>query len=137
MRMSVVVGAVLLLSLAAGAVWVHRQMPAPASMSNAVVRSTAHAAMGLARDKGCLACHSTDGAVSIGPSWHGSYGAVRIFADGSSLVIDDNYLRESIVQPAARVVAGYQNLMVAPVLTEQELTQLVELIRQLGVRAKP
>jgi cytochrome c oxidase subunit II len=89
-------------------------------------------AITLAESKGCRACHSLDGTAGIGPSWAGSYGGNRTFADGSQLPADDAYLRESILQPAARVVAGYQNVMVAAALSEDEVATLLTLIRQLS-----
>lgn len=56
---------------------------------------------------GCGACHSLDGSVRVGPSWKGLFGSERKFTDGTSAVADENYIRESILQPANKVVAGY------------------------------
>jgi mono/diheme cytochrome c family protein len=59
---------------------------------------------------GCVACHSTDGSTlgRTGPSWKGLFGSVRRLAGGGSVVADRNYLRESIQEPAAKVVEGFQ-----------------------------
>lgn len=58
---------------------------------------------------GCVACHSTDGSTlgKVGPSWKGIFGSRRTFSDRSTGVVDDNYLRQSIKEPAAKVVSGF------------------------------
>lgn len=135
MRLTVVI-VLLVLPLAAGVTawrYLSGQSRSPTSVASVPILTTEHpqAAIYLAESKGCTACHSLDGSVGIGPSWKGSFGSTRTFVDGSMLTVDEAYLRESILQPAARVVAGYQNVMVAPALTEHELASLVELIRRL------
>jgi cytochrome c oxidase subunit II len=94
-------------------------------------------ALALAEQRGCSACHSTDGSQSIGPTWLGSYGSTRTFVDGSTAVVDAAYLRQSILQPQQQVVAGYQNLMVPPQLSDVELDTLIQLIRELGAAKTP
>lgn len=60
----------------------------------------------------CNACHSTaDDSVRVGPSLKGIFGRDTSFADGSSATADENYLRESIENPGAKVVTGFGNLM--------------------------
>lgn len=56
---------------------------------------------------GCNACHSLDGTALVGPSWQGLYGADRPLVDNSTVEADDDYLRESIENPNAKVVEGY------------------------------
>ncbi len=136
MRLTVVI-VLLALPLAAGVIawrYLSEQSRSGTSVAAMPILATDHpqAAFYLAESKGCTACHSLDGSVGIGPSWKGSFGSTRTFVDGSTLQVDEAYLRESMLQPAVRVVAGYQNLMVAPQLSEQEVVALVELIRQLG-----
>jgi len=60
---------------------------------------------------GCVACHSNDGTTveKVGPTWKGLFGRERLFADGSKTMADEAYLRESIREPAARVVRGFEN----------------------------
>ncbi|MES2624752.1 MAG: hypothetical protein V4628_05710 [Pseudomonadota bacterium] len=89
-------------------------------------------AMQLAVEKGCNACHSFDGSTGIGPTWKGTYGTLRIMTDGSQHLADDAYLRKSMLEPAAEVVTGFENIMLPPELTETEITQLMLLIRELG-----
>ena len=57
--------------------------------------------------QGCSTCHSVDGTLKIGPSWKGVFGKQEQLADGSTVAIDENYLRESIVDPNAKIVQGF------------------------------
>ena len=59
----------------------------------------------------CVACHTTDGTKKVGPALNGLYGKQEQLADGTSVKVDDNYLRESITLPAAKIVAGYPPAM--------------------------
>ncbi|HET6346382.1 MAG TPA: c-type cytochrome, partial [Myxococcota bacterium] len=60
-----------------------------------------------ARRHGCFACHTTDGQRHIGPSWRGLYGATIQLADGAQTLADEAYLTESMMDPRAKLVAGY------------------------------
>ena len=59
---------------------------------------------------GCVACHSNDGSTlgKVGPTWKGLFGSQRTFADGSRTMANEAYLRESIREPAAKVVSGFE-----------------------------
>lgn len=61
----------------------------------------------LAGSLGCMACHSTDGTTLAGPTWKGLYGSERRLTNGRTVTADDAYLRESILQPDAKVVEGF------------------------------
>jgi cytochrome c551/c552 len=66
----------------------------------------------LVQNNGCLACHSTDGSQLVGPTWQGVYGSEETLADGTTVTVDDEYIRESIVDPNAKIVEGFQpNIM--------------------------
>lgn len=86
----------------------------------------------LAMEKGCVACHSFDGSAGIGPTWKEIYGMPRVMTDGSRRVADEAYLRKSMLDPAAEVVTGFENIMIPPELSEAEITQLILLIRELA-----
>src|SRR5207253_7555535 len=58
----------------------------------------------------CNTCHLPDGK-GRGPSYYGLYGSKVKLADGSTVLADDNYIRESILQPNAKIVAGFQPVM--------------------------
>ncbi|HET8942879.1 MAG TPA: cytochrome c [Rudaea sp.] len=80
-------------------------VPAQVAASGAV-DSTARGEQ-LARDNGCMACHAADHKRLVGPGWGGLYHSKVTLADGSTVDADDAYLKESILQPNAKVVAGY------------------------------
>jgi cytochrome c oxidase subunit 2 len=83
---------------------------------------------------GCLRCHSLDGAPGLGPTWAGLFGTRVVFADGDSAIADDAYLTESMMDPQARIVAGFQPIM--PTfqgrLAPGEVAGILELIRSLA-----
>jgi cytochrome c oxidase subunit 2 len=78
-------------------------------------------------ERKCISCHMVDGSKLVGPPLNGLYGQQESLADGSSVLVDDNYLRESILEPAAKIVAGYDNAMpsFAGQLSEEELDWLI------------
>lgn len=61
-------------------------------------------------NKGCLACHTTSGAVGVGPTWKGLWGKQESTNVGT-VKVDENYLRESILDPQAKIVTGYGPVM--------------------------
>ncbi len=83
----------------------------------------------LATKNACLVCHSLDGSTTIGPTWKGLFGKTETLADGSTIVVDDEYLKESILQPNAKLVKGYAPTMPPVSLTEAELETLISFIK--------
>lgn len=65
----------------------------------------------LYRSKACYTCHSVDGSGNVGPTFKGAFGHEVILSDGSSVTVDENYIRESILDPRAKVVMGFQPVM--------------------------
>jgi len=97
------------------------------------------------KNRGCAQCHSIDGGKNTGPSWKGYYGKPIKFLDGKSLGDEtypgikgmedvwNNYIRESIIVPAARIHEGYANQMPAYTdLSEKQLAGVIALMRQLN-----
>jgi len=83
--------------------------------------------------QGCFACHSIDGSVAAGPTFLGLAGNTRNFTDGTNAVADDNYLRNSIVNPAQQIVEGYDNVMpgqYAATLSSEDIDALVAFINE-------
>ena len=60
------------------------------------------------RIQGCASCHSIDGTKVVGPTFKGLFGRTETLVDGTSVVVDDNYIHESIVDPFAKIVAGFE-----------------------------
>jgi cytochrome c oxidase subunit 2 len=88
----------------------------------------------LTKQQGCLGCHSIDGSQLVGPTFKGLFGTTRTFQDGSTATADEEYLRNSILNPGAQVVQGYSNIMpdyYAVHLVEEQLEILVEYIKGL------
>ena len=81
----------------------------------------------------CNTCHSMDGTVKTGPSWKGIYGQKRELANGSVVTIDDEYIRESVLDPSLKVVKGYQPVMPTykGLLNERQINGLIEYIKTL------
>lgn len=65
----------------------------------------------LVEKSGCLACHSLDGSRKVGPSFKEIFGRRTELADGTTVTVDENYLRESLVDPNAKVVKGFPPVM--------------------------
>jgi mono/diheme cytochrome c family protein len=59
----------------------------------------------------CSTCHSTDGSRLVGPSLKDKYGTMETLSDGSTVKIDDDYIKESLKTPTAKVVQGYPPAM--------------------------
>jgi cytochrome c oxidase subunit II len=83
-------------------------------------------------DLACNTCHKPDTG-GRGPVLHGVAGKPVQLADGSTVVADDNYLRESIMNPQAKIVAGYQPLMPTfqGLVSEEGIMQLIAYIKSL------
>ena len=84
--------------------------------------------------RGCQQCHSVDGSRVIGPTFKGLWGRHEDFADGTSLAAaDENYIRQSILQPQAKVVAGYPPIMPTyqGKLTDTEIDGIIAYIKTL------
>jgi cytochrome c oxidase subunit 2 len=81
----------------------------------------------------CSTCHKADN-TGRGPSLVGIFGKNLTLTDGRRFVVDDNYLRESIVNSQAKVVQGYQPIMPAfqGQVTEEQLLHLMAYIKSLG-----
>lgn len=87
----------------------------------------------LATEYGCLRCHTVDGTPHLGPSWKGLYGSTIPLSDGSQILADDAYLTESMMDPTAKLHAGYPPLMPTFLgrLSGPEAAAIVEYIRSL------
>ncbi len=86
--------------------------------------------------KGCQTCHSVDGSKTAqgGPSWKGIWGKMETMNDGKEVLVDAAYVRESMMQPAAKIVKGYEPIMPTfqGLLRETEIQGLIAYIKSLG-----
>ncbi|MEA2625347.1 MAG: cytochrome c oxidase subunit [Candidatus Binatota bacterium] len=95
-------------------------------------QTLASAGEGLFKSFGCAACHLTDS--PRGPRLAGAYGKPVSLEGGASAVADEGYLRESILNPQAKIVAGYPPIMPTfqGQVTEEQLIQLIAYVKSLG-----
>ncbi len=87
---------------------------------------------------GCVACHATETTAvdKLGPSLKGLYGAQRTFPKIGPVIADDAYLREALLEPAAKMVPGYEKRETgmpsyAGVLTPQQIESIILYIKSL------
>ncbi len=82
-------------------------------------------------EKGCSACHSVDGSGGVGPSVKGIWGKREKLVGGTTVLVDENYIRESIVKPGAKVVDGYDDIMPPTPLDDREIQGVATYIQSL------
>jgi cytochrome c oxidase subunit 2 len=86
----------------------------------------------LARDKGCISCHTSSGDRSEGPTWKGIYGKPVSLTDGSTVVVDDAYISRSVKEPRAQVVAEYLPMSTPKPMTDEEIAAVAAYIKALA-----
>ncbi len=82
----------------------------------------------------CAVCHALDGSTLVGPPLDGLPGRTVTLDDGSTVTADEAYIRESIVDPQAKLVAGYPPVMpgtFGQALSPEDLDALVQFLLQL------
>jgi cytochrome c oxidase subunit 2 len=101
--------------------------PAPTNMADAGEK--------LFADLACVTCHRADDQ-GRGPSLQGLFGAPVKLQNGDAVTADETYLRESIVNPQAKIVFGYQPLMPTfqGLVSEEQLNQLLAYVKSLAAR---
>ena len=84
--------------------------------------------------RACITCHRSDDIKGSGPNLAGIFGHEVNLADGTKITADENYIRESILDPMSKVVAGYQPVMPTfqGILKEKEVDALVAYVKSLG-----
>jgi cytochrome c oxidase subunit 2 len=82
---------------------------------------------------GCTQCHLLDGRRLIGPSFKGLWGSKVEFEEGDPVIADENYIRESILDPNKRIVKSYERAMPTfrGKLKDRQIYCLIEFIRSL------
>ncbi|HUJ95235.1 MAG TPA: cytochrome c oxidase subunit II [Terriglobales bacterium] len=91
---------------------------------------------GLFQQLGCSTCHRSD-TQGRGPNLVGVFGKKVLLEDGRTVVADEDYIRESILAPTAKIVSGFKPIM--PVfqglVSEEQLNALVAYVKSLGQAA--
>ncbi len=87
----------------------------------------------LFQDLACATCHLENGQ-GRGPVLKGLYGKTAQLQNGQTVTVDDAYIRESVLNPQAKVVAGFQPIMPTfqGLVTEEQLLQLIAYIKSIG-----
>jgi cytochrome c oxidase subunit 2 len=83
-------------------------------------------------NKGCTACHTTTGAPGIGPSWKGIWQKEES-TNAGAVKVDENYIRESVLDPQAKIVTGFGPVMPTfrGQMSDQELSEVIAYIESL------
>ena len=92
----------------------------------------------LFQDMACISCHPADGS-GRGPTLQGVFGSEVTLSNGTAVLADDNYIRESILNPQAKLVAGYQPQMPTfqGLVNEEGLMALLEYVKSMRKPATP
>ena len=114
--------------------------PSTAGTQRAAPKGLANSSPAVKRGKNlyaqlsCATCHSANGARLIGPTHLNLLGREETLADGSKIVVDEAYLRESILDPQKRVVKGFPPIMPAmkDKITDAQLGDLIAYLKFLS-----
>lgn len=106
---------------------------------NAGQQSPAVAGQQLYQSLGCVTCHGASGEGGRGPGLVGLFGRKVDLTNGQSLTADESYVRESIENPQAKIVAGFGPIMPTfqGQVTPEQLIQLMSFIKSLQVTGAP
>jgi cytochrome c oxidase subunit 2 len=87
---------------------------------------------------GCATCHRSD-TQGRGPNLKGLFGRPVLLEDGRTVVADENYVRESILEPNAKIVAGFKPIMPTfqGLVSEEQLNALVAYVKSLSAPVQP
>ncbi|HTV64733.1 MAG TPA: cytochrome c oxidase subunit II [Bryocella sp.] len=86
---------------------------------------------------GCSTCHRTD-TQGRGPNLQGVFGKPVLLQDGRTVTADENYIRESILDPGAKIVNGFKPVMPTfqGLVSEEQLNALVAYVKSLSPAAQ-
>jgi len=108
--------------------WIKTQAAAAAAL---IAQGGPAAGQAMVAQNGCGACHSLDGSKGTGPTWRGLFSSKVKLSDGTTVTADEAYLTESIADPAAKVVQGFQPIMPKFSLTDAQIKDIVSYIETL------
>jgi cytochrome c oxidase subunit 2 len=100
------------------------------------VQSPAEQGEALVKLNACGSCHSVDGSAVVGPTFLKLYGRKGEFDDGQQYVADENYIKESILNPQAHVVKGYPHPSPMPAfegrLSDEDISNIIAYLKSLN-----
>jgi len=84
--------------------------------------------------RGCASCHSIDGSKRVGPSFQALYGSEHGIVGQGPIKVDENYVRESILEPKAKIVEGYSPVMPSykGQLSDDDIDSLIAYLKSLS-----
>lgn len=88
----------------------------------------------LYKSRNCNTCHSIDGTRIQGPTFKGIWGRTERITGGTTVVVDENYVRESVMDPNAKVVEGYERGVMPTykgLLKDREVNAIIEYMKTL------
>jgi cytochrome c oxidase subunit 2 len=81
---------------------------------------------------GCIGCHSLDGSKMAGPTWFGLYGSEVLLEGGATVIADDAFIVESILNPKAKEVKGFApTVMPAYPLSDEDIANIIAYLKTL------
>jgi cytochrome c oxidase subunit II len=99
----------------------------------AAMGSLSQTGQGIFGSLGCSTCHRSD-TQGRGPNLVGAFGKPVLLEDGRTLTFDENYARESILNPSAKVVSGFKPIMPTfqGIVSEEQVNALIAYIKSLS-----
>ncbi len=87
----------------------------------------------LVTSNGCLGCHSVDGSALVGPTWLGVFGREEKLSDGTTVVVGEAYVTESILSPQAKIVSGFETQLMPATytFTEEQIADIIAYLKTL------
>jgi len=90
----------------------------------------------------CKQCHSLDGSAGTGPTFKDLWGREEEMSDGTKILVDENYVHESIINPNAHIVKGYPSPSVMPTFKGQlkeprDINAIIALLKTISTHTKP
>jgi cytochrome c oxidase subunit 2 len=101
---------------------------------NANQQSASTAGQQLYQSMGCTSCHGPNAEGGRGPALQGVFNSQTLLTNGQLVKADENYIRESITNPQAKIVSGFGPIMPSfqGQVTEEQLLQLTSYVKSLG-----
>ncbi|MFO0556183.1 MAG: cytochrome c oxidase subunit II [Polyangiaceae bacterium] len=80
----------------------------------------------------CSSCHSTDGTKKVGPSFKGLWGKTETLSDGSTVLVDENYVKQSVLNPQSQIVKGFEgvNMSTFPYLKDRDIEGIIAFLKE-------